>query len=292
MNIWIKGIQTALEYIEQNLTEKITIKNVAEKAYMSEFHFRRIFAELCGVTVSEYIRKRRLTLAARELSAGTVRVIDAAVKYGYDSPDSFAKAFTRFHGITPSAAKEKGAPLRSFAPLRLSLSLEGRTMLEYNITEKAAFTLLGRKRVFDLEESLDSIPKFWDEHWKDGGSRIVSGRYGLCMDSDGRHFDYYIADDYLPGQEIPEGYETKTVPAGIWAVFPCTLKTLQDTNARMWREWLPNCSEYRLGGNYNLELYTPSCEEDPLCSYCELWLPLDKKNIRKEKQYYETDEMQ
>lgn len=291
MNTWLEGIQNALEYIEQNLTEKITIKDVAEKAYVSEFHFRRIFAELCGFTVSEYIRKRRLASAAVELSAGTVRVIDAAVKYGYDSPDSFARAFTKFHGITPSAAKEKGVALRSFAPLKINLSLESQSRIEYKIMEKAALTLLGRKRVFDSEDSLDKIPEFWNEHWKDGGSRIVSGMYGLCIDFDGRYFDYYIADNYVPEQEVPEGYEIKALPAGTWAVFPCTLGTLQDTNARMWREWLPNCREYRLGGNYNIELYTPPCEENPLCSYCELWLPLEKKATEKEG-CYETNKMQ
>lgn len=111
MNTWIEGIQNALDYIEQNLTEEITIKDVAEKAYVSEFHFQRIFSVMCGLTVGEYIRNRRLAQAAQELSGGTVKVIDVALKYGYDSPDSFARAFTKFHGIKPSAAKEKGVKL-------------------------------------------------------------------------------------------------------------------------------------------------------------------------------------
>lgn len=100
--------------------------------------------------------------------------------------------------------------------------------------------------------------------------------YGLCIDSDGKNFDYYIADNYIPDKEVLEGCETRTLPTGIWAMFPCTLGTLQDTNTRMWKEWLPNCREYKLGGNYNVEVYGPLCQENPQGSYCELWLPLEK----------------
>ncbi|MBO5144868.1 MAG: AraC family transcriptional regulator [Lachnospiraceae bacterium] len=275
MNTWAEGIQNAIQYIEENLTEELTVKDIAEKAYVSEFHFQRIFSVLCGFPVSEYIRNRRLSLAAQELSHGDEKIIDIAVKYGYDSPDSFTRAFTKFHGIVPSAAKEKGAKLRNFAPLRIKLSLEGGTMMDYKIVEKSAFTMMGRKRSFDSRDSYNKIPEFWDEHWASGGSKIVSGKYGLCIDAEGTNFDYYIADDYTPDQEIPAGCETRTLPAGLWAVFPCTLGTLQDTNTRMWKEWLPNCREYKLGGNYNVEMYQ-FCVENPQESYCELWLPLEK----------------
>ncbi len=276
MSAWTEGLQNAIEYMENNLTEDIQVKSIAEKAYVSEFHFQRIFSVLCGFSVGEYIRNRRLTLAARELAGNDAKVIDVAVKYGYDSPDSFARAFTRFHGITPSAAKEKGALLRDFAPLRIILSLEGGTMMDYRIEEKAAFTVMGRKRTFRIESSYQEIPKFWEEHKKDGGSEIVCGMFGICMDSEGANFDYLIADNYLPWKEIPDGYVTRTLPAGTWAVFPCKMKNLQDTNTKMWKEWLPNCKDYKLGGNYNIELYAPPCEEDFAESYCELWLPIEK----------------
>lgn len=280
MNTWQESIHNAIEYIEQNLTEEITVKDVAEKAYVSEFHFRRIFSALCGFTVSEYIRNRRLALAAQELSGGAAKVIDVAIKYGYDSPDSFARAFAKFHGVMPSSAKEKGVKLRDFAPLRIAPSLEGGSMMEYKIIEKPTFTIIGRKRSFHSDDSYDRIPKFWNEHWADGGTGIVSGKYGLCIDLNGKIFDYYIADDYVPEKEMPEGYETRTLPAGTWAVFPCTLETLQDTNTKMWTEWLPNCKQYKLGGNYNVEMYTPLWEQNPSQSYCELWLPLEKADER------------
>ena len=276
MNTWVEDIQNALEYIEQNLTEEISVKDVAEMACISEFHFQRIFHALCGCSVGEYIRNRRLAAAGRELSGGDVKIIDIAFKYGYGSPDSFTRAFTKFHGFTPSAAREKEVNLRDFAPLKMRLIFEEGTMMEYRIVEKEAFTIMGRKRSFTVEDSYGRIPEFWEEHCSDGGSELVIGMYGLCIDLDGKYFDYYIGDEYIPDRDVPQGCETRVLPAGKWAIFPCTLRTLQDTNTRMWGEWLPNCREYKLGGNYNIEMYGPLNQENPQGSYCELWLPVEK----------------
>jgi AraC family transcriptional regulator len=141
---WIEGIQNAIEYMEDHLTEELDIRDIAEKAYISPFYFQRIFGVLCGFSVGEYIRNRRLSMAAEELSSTDAKIIDVAHKYGYDSPDSFTRAFTRFHGISPSAAKAKGASLKSFARLKIKVTLEGGTMLEYKIVEKAQFTVMGK----------------------------------------------------------------------------------------------------------------------------------------------------
>ena len=122
MRGWAEHMQDALQYIEEHLTDELEIEEISARVYVSPFHFQRIFSALCGITVGEYIRMRRLTLAGEELSRSDIRVIDAAVKYGYDSQDSFSRAFTRFHGISPKAAKEQGAELKSFAPLRIRVS--------------------------------------------------------------------------------------------------------------------------------------------------------------------------
>ena len=106
MNDLMESIRSAIYYMEENLTEPLEIEKIAEQAYMSAFHFQRIFHVLCGFTVGEYIRSRRLTLAAQELAATHSKIIDVALKYGYDSPDSFARAFQRFHGVTPSQARK------------------------------------------------------------------------------------------------------------------------------------------------------------------------------------------
>lgn len=275
---WIEGIQNAIEYIEENLTEELDIQDIAEKACVSAFHFQRIFYILCGFTVGEYIRNRRLSIAAEELSKSDAKVIDVAMKYGYDSPDSFTRAFTKFHGISPSAAKLKGAKLKSFVRIRIKLTLEGGTMLEYKIVEKAQFTVMGKVRTFDIETSYDEVPKFWKEHMESGYNKIVCGMYGICMDNDGKKFDYLIADNYLPWNEVPEGYVTRVIPAGTWAVFPCRgplPKSIQDVNTKIWSEWLPSCKEYKLAGNYNIEMYTPP-QGNPEDYYCEIWVPVER----------------
>lgn len=267
---WIDSLQGALDYIETHLTEDILPEDVAQKAYVSAFHFQRIFHALCGVTLGEYIRCRRLTLAAQELSRGESKVIDVALKYGYDSPDSFARAFQKFHGVLPSAAKEKGAKLNAFSPLRINLTLEGGNMLEFKIVKKEAFTVMGVGRMFNNETSYQEIPAWWDEYLA-SKDKPVRGEFGVCLDEDGKLFNYLIADLYQPWAEIPAGCQAATFPAGEWAVFPCKLATLQETNTRVWKEWLPSCKDYKLGGSYNLEMYSPP-EED----YVELWFPVER----------------
>ena len=167
MKGWIEGFQASIDYIEQHLPEELRIEEIAKKAALSPFYYQRIFGALCGMTVGEYIRARRMTAAAQELACSDRKVIDIALKYGYDSPDSFAKAFQRFHGITPAQARESGTQLRSFAPLHIKISLEGGSMLDYKIVEKAPFTVVGIKKRFSAETSYKEVPKFWGEWMSD-----------------------------------------------------------------------------------------------------------------------------
>ena len=278
MNGWSEGISRAIDYMEEHLTEDLDIQTIAGEACVSGFYFQKIFCALCGFTVGEYIRNRRLTLAAQELSSGKARVLDVALKYGYDSPDSFPRAFTRFHGVSPSAAREKGSQLRSFAPLKIKLTLEGGTMLEYRITEKAQFTVMGLTRQFNMDTSYQEIPRFWSEHMKSEQGAVVCGMYGICLGGNGKLFNYMIADNYLPWNEVPPHCETRVIPAGTWAVFPCRgplPQTLQDVNTQIWSEWLPACKAYRLAGTYNIEMYGPRAEK-PEDTYSEIWIPIEK----------------
>ena len=275
MKGWIEGFQESIDFIERNLDADLDIAEIAGKAALSPFYYQRIFGALCGMTVGEYIRARRMTLAAQALSGANAKVIDVALQYGYDSPDSFAKAFQRFHGVTPSQAREPGALLRSLAPLHIKITLEGGSMLDYRIVEKAPFTIVGVKRPFNSDTSYQEIPKFWDEWLALGENRPVMGAFGVCIDMDGKDFDYWIADLYCPWQEIPEGCETRVIPGSLWAQFPCTLKTLQDTNTRIWSEWLPALQGYALAGNYDIECYLPpEAGSDEMKVY--LWFPLKK----------------
>ena len=134
----IIGIKNALDYIEEHITEKLDYEQIARQAALSNYHFQRVFGVLCGMTLGEYIRNRRLALAGEALAARKGKVIDVALKYGYDSPDSFGKAFYKLHGITPSAAREPGAQLHAFPPLTIKISLEGGQIMKYRIEEKRA----------------------------------------------------------------------------------------------------------------------------------------------------------
>ena len=268
-----QGLQNAIEYIENNLCDELEISKIAARAYLSSFYFQKVFNATCGMTIGEYIRYRRLSRAAEELSSSSLKVIDVALKYGYDSPDSFSRAFAKFHGITPSAAKEKGAHLKSFAPLVIDLDLKGGIVMDYKIVEKASFTVVGKCRKFNAETSYQEIPRFWEEHYATGGGEIIKGVFGVCLDGDGKEFEYLIADLYFPWSKIPDGCTTKAIPAGTWAVFPyhgeCP-EALQSVNTKIWTEWLPNSTEYELAGNYNLEFYASETDG-------EIWVPVKRK---------------
>ncbi len=283
---WIEGISDAINYIEDNITEEPTIENVAKQAFVSSFYFQKGFAMLCGFTVGEYIRQRRLTLAGSELVSTDRKIIDIALKYGYDSPDSFTKAFLRFHGVTPTAVRKDGAMLKSFAPLKIKFSLEGGFIMDYKIIVKEAFTVMGAAKVFKYDTAGTEIPKFWTEHYQTGKDKIVCGMYGVCVDESmgSDEFEYLIADNYTTSSEIPDGFVTKVIPKHSWAVFACKgamPASLQNTNQKIFSEWLPNCKDYEIAAGYNIEMYTnvadyPKGNQDENY-YSEIWIPVQKK---------------
>lgn len=211
---WVESIREAITYIEENITEELTIENIAKHACISPFYFQKGFAMLCGFTVGEYIRKRKLSLAGNELISTNQKIIDIALKYGYDSPDSFSKAFTRFHGITPTVARKEGIMIKSYAPLKINFLLKGGYTMDYKIVEKDAFTVMGTSKSFKFENATTEVPNFWNEFFQTGKNEIVCGMYGINMDlkMDGDQFEYMIADDYKPTEEIPEGFITKRIP--------------------------------------------------------------------------------
>ncbi|MEG0894837.1 MAG: AraC family transcriptional regulator [Oscillospiraceae bacterium] len=283
---WVDCIGNAINYIEDNITDNLSIDIIANKALISPFYFQKGFAMLCGFTVYEYIRQRRLTIAGTELVSTDEKIIDIALKYGYDSPDSFTKAFTRFHGSTPTAVRKDGAIIKSFAPLKIKFSLEGGYIMDYKIVKKAAFTVIGKSKMFKYENAFAEIPKFWTEHYKNGYGDTVCGMYGVNIDENmgGDEFEYLIADNYIPWNDIPDGFVTKVIPEFTWAVFPCKgvmPKALQDVNEKIFSEWLPNCKEYKIAAGYSIEMYsnptdcTKGVKDENY--YSEIWIPVVKK---------------
>lgn len=145
-------------------------------------------------------------------------------------------------------------------------------MLEYKIVKKAQFTVMGKRRRFNNNNSYSKVPEFWQEHMS-SGDKTVCGMFGVCAEISDREFDYYIADNYLPWNEVPDGYETKVIPAGTWAVFPCRGKlpeALQSVNTKIWNDWLPSNKKYKIAGKYNIEMYGESE------TYSEIWIPVEK----------------
>ena len=137
---------------------------------------------LCGFTVGEYIKKRRLTLAGAEIVSTDRKIIDIAFKYGYDSPDSFKKAFVRFHGTTPTSVRKGETMIKSFASLKIKLTLGGGYTVDYKIVKKDEFTIIGVSKVFKYDEAATEIPKFWAEYYETGKNEVVCSVYGVSID--------------------------------------------------------------------------------------------------------------
>ena len=283
---WMESIGEAVNYIESHITEDITADDVANHVFISPFYFQKGFSMLCGYSIVEYIRNRRLALAGGELATSDIKVIDVAMKYGYDSPDSFAKAFTRFHGITPSMVRKDGTMIKSFAPLKLTISLKGGYIMDYRITKKDSFTVIASSKQFSYENAKKEIPTFWQEHYASGKGEYVCGMFGINIDEEmgNEKFEYLIADIYNPAMDIPEGLVIKTIPAFTWAVFPCrgAMPTaLQDVNTKIFSEWLPALKEYEFAAGYCIEMYDaankyPNGMQDENY-YSEIWIPVKKK---------------
>lgn len=282
---WLEAIEKSIEYIEEHITENISAEDAAECVYMSPFYFQKGFSMLCGYTVAEYIRNRRLALAGCELLADKAKVIDVALKYGYDSPDSFTKAFTRFHGISPSKVQKGNVMIKTFAPLKINISLKGGYIMNYKIVKKESFKVLGNPRRFSYETCKEEIPKFWKEHYESGKGKYVCGMFGVNIDEKmgGNDFEYLIADAYNSEKEVPEGFEVRTVPAFTWAIFSCDgpmPNTLQDVNKKIFSEWLPALKEYEFAAGYCIEMYDdvskyPNGTQDENY-HSEIWIPVRK----------------
>ena len=284
---WITGIQAAVDYIEAHLTEELDYGEIAKQAACSPFYFQRIFGILCGIPLGEYIRNRRLTLAGCELSAGNAKVLDTALKYGYDSPESFARAFVRFHGITPSEAK-KGGKLKSFSRVSVQIILKGGSIMDYKIVTKAAFRVLEKVEAHSIDDgqNLNTIPDFWNRSRADGTVESLlrqtpdrSFLYGICYDNkptDSKTFSYAIAALY-GGGPVPEGFQVTEIPERTWLVFGCTgamPEAIQETWHKICAEFFPT-SAYQPTYELNIEAY--SAGDMAAADYqSEIWVPVKR----------------
>ena len=276
---WVQSINRAIEYMETHLTENIHCEDISNSVHISSFHFQRMFRLFTDMTVAEYLKKRRLSLAGEELTRQNSKVIDVALKYGYQSPESFSKAFTRFHGITPSQAK-KGSELKSFNKLVVKISVEGGKIMDYRIEKKEEFRLLVYGKKITDESSANGITAFWDEYYQKEMYKKAPGYLGVCaQEKDGAEgFLYGIGCDADDVKETPEGFRMIHIPAYTWAIFKCVgpmPEAIQKTWEDIYREWLPG-TDYELIPDYDIENYLPG--DNTASDYVsEIWLPVSDR---------------
>ena len=296
---WITAVRKSVKFIEEHLKDKISAQDVADQVYMSLLHFQKGFQVLTGYSVAEYIRNRKLYLAALDLKTDT-KVIDVAFDYGYETPESFTKAFTRFHGASPSEVKQ-GAAVKTFLPLGIKIDVSGGDKMDVKIKNLFGFKVIGFVKEFSYDTANDEIPKYWDEICKKYAANVYAGNapaneyekalmencigeYGVCIDDEklaGKgKFLYLIAGKYAGGK-VPEGMMLYEFPQGEWAFFDCVgavPDALQSLNTRIFKEWLPGNPDFEISGNANVEWYDCMNGEKTDPDYhSAVWIPVKRK---------------
>lgn len=290
---WTESLRKSITFIESHLLDDITAEDVAREVNISSFYLQKGFKIMTNYSISEYIKNRRLYLAGLELIAEPNKVIDLAYKYGYETPESFSKAFSRFHGISPSRIKGNSRSIKPFLPLRITVSIQGGNDMDYIVEKMSGFKVIGFEKVFSFESGYNEIPKFWDEFsgnlmrlYSEGNPKTDIekaicdnniGMFGVCVDDIGKNgeFRYIIAGIYRGG-EVPEGMVTYELPEIEWAKFRCVGPlpgALQSVNTKIFKEWLPNNGEYKIAMGCNIEYYS---QGNPTSSDYEsaIWVPV------------------
>lgn len=282
---WLDWFNDSIAYVEERLTGEIEIEEAAKRAKCSAYHYQRMFSYIAGVTLGEYIRRRKMSLAGVDLQAGQ-KVIDVAAKYGYESPTSFNRVFKTVHGITPQEAKKDGAKLTSYPMLTFAITVKGVHAMEYQLIDKEAFhvTGLGLELGKNMEENQQKIPMFWNETAASGKLQKLlpimdansPGVYGISMMTEAvqEKWEYVIA---VASEEVPAGFQQYEIPAAKWAVFTETgpmPHAIQDLGKQIFTEWLPT-SGFEYAELPDMEVYL---DQNPADAKFQIWLPVRAKS--------------
>ncbi len=284
---WLKKLGAAIDYIEDNLDKEISYDEAARIACCSPYYFQRIFSYVSGVSLAEYIRRRKMTQAAFELQRTDSRVIDVALKYGYSSPTSFNRAFQNVHGITPTAAKAMGSVLQAYPSIQFRVQITGGSAMAYHITEKQPLRIVGMRipMVEDTEENLRIVPNFWKQVLQGNqfeeicrlSNQEPSGILGISVYENPKEIYYYIG--VATNAPVPlEMYEYE-IPAATWVVFENDGHFKEDVQSvfkRFYMEWLP-FSGYKYAELPDIEVY-PFCDGQPLHGHSEVWIAINKED--------------
>lgn len=280
---WIDRLNEAVRYIEDNLTGEIEYEKLGQIACCSAYHFQRMFNYIAGVPLSEYIRRRKMSLAAVDIQGGEAKIIDVAAKYGYASPTAFNRAFQSVHGVSPSAVRGEGVAIKSFPPITIKVTVKGVEEMNYRIETRKAFRIVGKSFPLsrEIERNFAEVPQMWQGAVEDGTiEKIVSlmngeprGVLGVSVCTDGEEWRYYIA--VSSAAEIDDALEEYVVPGCTWAVFPGsgTGKSIQELEGRIVTEWLPT-SGYEFTNGPDIEVYF---EPNPENTAYEVWIPVRKR---------------
>ncbi len=281
---WVERLNQSVNYIEEHLTEEMDYEQLGRIACCSSYHYQRMFTYMAGITLAEYIRRRKMSLAAVDLQRGKERIIDIAEKYGYHSPTAFNRAFQSFHGIAPSAVKSEGVSVRSFSPITFRIAVKGAEEMDYRIETKEAFRIIGVSAPLDIEieNNFMVVPEMWQKMSVNGTVQKLAGMMdtplmgllGVSVCNDEEQWKYFIAvASTKPGGE----FEEYVVPASTWAIFSGTgtNQSIQELERRIVTEWLPT-SGYEYANAPDIEVYL---NPDPQNAQYEVWIPVTWKKV-------------
>lgn len=280
---WIENFNKAINYMEEHIREEVDYEKTAQIACCSVFHFQRMFTYMAGLPLSEYIRRRRMSLAAVDLQGSNDKIIEIALKYGYSSPTAFNRAFQGVHGIAPSAARKEGMILKSYPPISFKITIKGVEEMNYRVEEKEAFRIVGVSQPLfkEIEKNFEIVPAMWGKAAADGTiEKLASmmnsspkGLLGVSACGNAEEWKYFIAVASTDQAKDLEEYE---IPASVWAVFPGsgTNLSIQELEKRIVTEWLPT-SGYEYGNAPDIEVYL---NPDPNNAQYEVWIPVVKKD--------------
>lgn len=282
---WLKKLSYAIDYIEDNLDKEISYEEAARIACCSTYYFQRMFTYVAGISLAEYIRRRRMTQAAFELQRSDKRVLDIALKYGYESPTSFNRAFHRVHGVSPNLAKSEGCTLNLYPAIKFSVKVTGEKSMKYRMEHKEEMRIVGVRTPLTeyMEENHQSIPLFWEDTLNSGSFQRIcqmsnqepKGVLGVSVYKNPQDIYYYIAAA-TDSDVSHEMYEC-VIPASAWVVFENEghfKDGIQSIFRRFYTDWLL-VSGYEYAGLPDIEVY-PIVDGKALEGHSEVWIAVKK----------------
>jgi len=282
---WIKNLNASIDYIEANLANEISYDYAAKIACCSTYHFQRMFSYISEVPLSEYIRRRRLTLAAFELQSGDHKIIDVALKYGYGSAEAFSRAFKKLHGVIPISARDIGITLKAYPKMTFSITVKGENDMKYRIIKRESFRVFGvyTKVSTNRETAFEQVPQFFRKCDEELVPEKINGLLGRFNDNHtiSALYDHtestfkYMLCQFLPkGLNVPDEFTVIEVPSSTWAVFDVPDCNIQSMWKRIWAEWFID-SGYESVEGVQFEMYYGLANHENV--FGEIWIPVKKK---------------